>query len=457
MAGGIWTSENKILPGVYINVKSQPSTVANIGDRGVVAIPKALSWGAPGAVIEITPGEDTTALIGYPVTDSHARFLLEMMKGTDVSACPKKIYVYRYSGGTGGGTKAAASGSETVESDTLTYTIEAKYPGVRGNDLSVTGVLDPDTGGMVVSTFLDGYLVGSETISEATAVINEWCNITLEGSLVDFTATLAGGVDPVPTVNDDAAAITALETYTWDILCYDGTTPLTIAAYVAFVKRMNESIGRKCQLVIGNTPGENSPYVISVRNGVTLNDGTVLTAEQATWWVAGAEAGANYNQSLTYAQYPGAVAANPKLTDDETAAAIEAGQIAIIDEFDTVKICSDINSKTTITTDEGAEFKKNRVMRVLMTFCNDVYKHFATYFIGKVDNNAAGRSLLRAWIIGYLNEMQANNGVQNFVADDVEVLPGATIDAVVINVALQPTDSVEKVYVSVTVSVNANA
>lgn len=456
MAGGIWTSENKVLPGVYINVKSQPSTVANIGDRGVVAIPKALSWGAPGTVIEVTPGEDTTALIGYPVTDSHARFLLEMMKGTDVSACPKKIYVYRYAGGASGA-KAAASGSETADSDTLTYTIEAKYPGVRGNDLSVVGVLDPDTGGMTVSTYLDGYLVGSAVIEEAGTISNEWCDITISGSLVDFTATLEGGVDPVPTVNDDAAAITALETYTWDILCYDGTTPLTIAAYVAFVKRMNESIGRKCQLVIGNTPGENSPYVISVRNGALLSDGTALTAEQATWWVAGAEAGANYNQSLTYAQYPGAVAANPKLTDDETAAAIEAGQIAIIDEFGSVKICSDINSKTTVTTDEGAEFKKNRVIRVLMTFCNDVYKHFATYFIGKVDNNDSGRSLLRAWIIGYLNEMQANNGVQNFVADDVEVLPGSEIDAVVINVALQPVDSVEKIYMTVTVSVNVNA
>ena len=456
MAGGIWTSENKVLPGVYINVKSQPSTVANIGDRGVVAIPKALSWGAPGAVIEVTPGEDTTALIGYPVTDSHARFLLEMMKGTDVSACPKKIYVYRYAGGASGA-KAAASGSETADSDTLTYTIEAKYPGVRGNDLSVTGVLDPDTGGMVVSTYLDGYLVGSAVIEEAGTINNEWCDITISGSLVDFTATLAGGVDPVPTVNDDAAAITGVETYTWDILCYDGTTPLTISAYVAFVERMNESIGRKCQLVIGNTPGENSPYVISVRNGALLSDGTALTAEQATWWVAGAEAGANYNQSLTYAQYPGAVAANPKLTDDETAAAIEARQIAIIDEFGSVKICSDINSKTTVTTDEGAEFKKNRVIRVLMTFCNDVYKHFATYFIGKVDNNDSGRSLLRAWIIGYLNEMQANNGVQNFTAEDVEVLPGAEIDAVVINVAVQPTDAVEKVYISVTVSVNVNA
>ena len=89
-----------------------------------------------------------------------------------------------------------------------------------------------------------------------------------------------------------------------------------------------------------------------------------------------------------------------------------------------------------------------------MQFCNDTYEHFATYFIGKVDNNDDGRALLRAWIIGYLNEMMANNGIQNFTAEDVEVLPGNDIDAVVINVAIQPTDAIEKVYVSVTVSVN---
>ena len=44
-----------------------------------------------------------------------------------------------------------------------------------------------------------------------------------------------------------------------------------------------------------------------------------------------------------------------------------------------------------------------------------------------------------------------------FTAEDVEVLPGAEIDAVVINVALQPVDSVEKIYMTVTVSVNVNA
>jgi hypothetical protein len=96
-------------------------------------------------------------------------------------------------------------------------------------------------------------------------------------------------------------------------------------------------------------------------------------------------------------------------------------------------------------------------MRVLNQLCNDIYRYFSLYFIGKVNNNAAGRALLRGWIVGYLNEMQANNGVQNFTADDVSVEQGNSVDSVVINVAIQPIDSVEKVYVSVTVSVAVNA
>ncbi len=89
-----------------------------------------------------------------------------------------------------------------------------------------------------------------------------------------------------------------------------------------------------------------------------------------------------------------------------------------------------------------------------MQFCNDVYEHFSNYFIGKVDNNDNGRNLLRGWIVGYLNEMQANNGIQDFSAEDVTV-EYVSVDSVLINVVLHPVDSIEKVYLSVTVSVTA--
>ena len=96
-------------------------------------------------------------------------------------------------------------------------------------------------------------------------------------------------------------------------------------------------------------------------------------------------------------------------------------------------------------------------MRVLNQFCNDVYEHFSNYFIGKASNDETGRSLLKGWIVGYLNDMQANGGVQNFEAEDVTVEAGNSIDAVLITVKIQPVDSIEKIYMAVTVSVNAEA
>ena len=189
-------------------------------------------------------------------------------------------------------------------------------------------------------------------------------------------------------------------------------------------------------------------------NGVILDDGTVLTAEQATWWLGGAEAGALYNESLTYAKYPNAAEAMPKLTEDQAESAVRGGQICFIDTFGSVKVCTDINTLVSFTVDKGREFSKNRVMRVLMQFCNDVYEHFSDYFIGKVDNNDAGRNLLKGWIVGYLNEVQANNGIRDFASEDVSVAAGNDIDSVVINIAIRPVDSVEKIYMTVAVYAN---
>ena len=42
MAGGIWSSQNKIQPGTYINTLSQASTAVNVGDKGIVAIAERL-------------------------------------------------------------------------------------------------------------------------------------------------------------------------------------------------------------------------------------------------------------------------------------------------------------------------------------------------------------------------------------------------------------------------------
>ena len=453
MAGGTWTSQNKVLPGTYINVKSQGSINANVGDRGVVAIAEPLSWGPSGVVQTIIPGEDLRPYIGYDVTASQALFLREMMKGSDTTAGPMRILLYRPAG-TSGAKATATIGALTVN---------ALYDGVRGNDITIIVQEQVENEGTYdVSTVIDGSIVDEQSVTDLSQLAaNDWVTFSGTGTTIteDAGKAMSGGTDPTVAATDYSNFLTAIEPYQFDILVYDGTDTTVIQAIAQFVERISNNVGQKCQAVMaGETAANsNSEFVIAVNNGVKLDDGTALTAQQATWWVGGAEAGALYYQSLTYSQYPNAVEANPKLTDTQVAEAIQAGYLCFIDTFGTVKVCTDINSLTTFTVDKGQEFSKNRVMRVLMQFCNDVYEYFSNYFIGKVDNNDAGRNLLKGWIVGYLNDMQANNGIQNFDAEDVSVEPGNSIDAVLVNVGIQPVDSIEKIYMAVTVSVNTIA
>lgn len=448
MAGGTWMSQNKVQPGVYINTVSRGTVSASVGDKGIVAIAEPLSWGPAGVIQAITPGEDLRPYIGYDVTSERAMFLREMMKGSDTTPGPIGILLYRPRG-TGGVKASAAVGGLKVT---------ALYEGIRGNDITVIVQENPDSESVYdVTTVVDGSIVDEQSVSKiADLVENKWVDFSGEGELTETAGTpLTNGADPAISTGDYAAFVEALEPYQFDVVVYDGTDPTVIQAMASFVKRVSNSIGQKCQAVMAEAQGCNSEWVISVNNGVKLSDGTILTTQQATWWLGGAEAGALYNDSLTYAQYPGAVEAVPKLTDAQVTDAIQAGEIVFIDTFGKVKVCTDINTFTSFGIDKGQEYSKNRVMRVLNQICNDVYEHFSSYYIGKADNNDEGRNLLKAWLVGYLNEMQANNGVQNFDTDDVVVAPGNGVDSVVVNLNIQPVDSIEKIYMTVSVSMTA--
>ncbi|WP_313583351.1 phage tail sheath family protein [Lacrimispora sp.] len=440
MAGGTWTSQNKKQPGVYINVKSSMAQAVSVGDRGVVVICEPLSWGPEDEIRTINVGDDFTPYIGYDSTNSKALFLREIFKGSGHTRGPVKVMLYRP--GPVGATKAAA----TIEPLTIT----ARYNGIRGNDIAVSLAADPDNeGSFIVQTIVDGAIKDTQdgkVIADLHS--NDWVEFSGTGDLTASVGTvLSGGTDGTVSSASYSAFLTALEPYTFNILIYDGSDSTIQAAYVAFIKRMRDNLGKKCQAVMAGVES-NSDAVISVKNGVVLSDGTVLTPQQTAWWVGGAEAGANYNESLVYAQYPDAVNVLPRLTASEIDDALNKGQIAFFEEFGSVKVMSDINTLITYTPDKGEAFSLNQVIRTQDTIANDVYKNFSQNYIGKIQNNATGRDLLKAWIVGYLNEIQANGGIQNFVSDDVIVEPGQSINAVVITLAIQPVAAVEKIYIT---------
>ena len=444
MAGGTWTSQSKKQPGVYINVKSNMEQAVNVGDRGIVAICEPLSWGPEGELMTINAGDDFTSYIGYDTTNDKAMFLREIFKGSERTSGPATVMLYRP--GAEGAAKAAATIGE--------LTVTAKYNGVRGNDISVSIIDDPDyEGNYTVQTIVEGTVKSTQTGQTAAELKeNDWVVFSGTGDLAAAAGvTLSGGNNGAVKSTEYSAFLTVMESQTFQILIYDGTDSTIKEAYAAFIKRMRENSGKKCQAVMSGIES-NSEAVISVKNGVVLTDGTTLTPEKTTWWVGGAEAGANYSESLVYAQYPSAVNVSPRLTSAEKDEALEKGQLLFFEEFGTVKIMSDINTLTSYTSDKGEAFSLNQVIRIADTLASDIYKNFSQNYIGKTQNNATGRDLLKSWIVGYLNEIQANGGIQNFESDDVTVEAGNALNAVVINLAVQPVAAVEKIYITATLT-----
>ena len=444
--GGTWNGvQNKVLPGAYIDFTSDRGLGLTVSSRGTVAIAEAMSWGPVGTVQEIESSADMTAYTGYPITAVQNRFLNEMLKGTNRTAAPNKILLYRLNGTGGAQAKATIS----------PLTATAVYPGVRGNDISiaVTALTDPENS-FQVSTIVDGDIVDSQvgkTVSDLTA--NAWVTFSGTGALAANVGTpLTGGVDPVTAATNYTDFLTAIEPYKFDVLIYDGTDSTVRDAMVAFIKRIAEENGVYAQLVASGLTNPDSRFVVNVASGVTLSDGTALTPQQVTWWAGGALAGAQYNESLTYATYPNAVDVSTKLTNSKLEQAITGGQFVLFADNNVVKVVQDINSLVTYTTDITEPYHKNRVMRLLNTIANDLQAQFSDNYIGVVNNNDDGRMMFKKAIVGYLLDLQQNGGIQNFDSEnDVEVLAGEDIDAIVVNIGLYVVDSVEKIYVRITV------
>lgn len=416
-----------------------------VGERGTVTICEPMSWGPVGEVMTVANGDDMTPYTGYDITNEKNRFLREIFRGTNRTSPPTTLYLYRPT--------ATSSAKATVTTGTLTAT--AKYPGVRGNDITIVVTEDVDNeGSFFVSTVVDGEIQDQQSAETvADLVPNDWVDWSGTGALTATVgAPLTNGANGTVASSAYSTYLEAIEPYKFDVIIYDGSDSTVQDSMVGFVNRLADENGQYTQLVAANLTAPDSRFVINVMSGVTLADGTTLTPQQVTWWAGGATAGARYNESLTYATYPTAVAVSPLLTNNQIISALQSGQFILVADFDEVHVEQDIDSLTTYTTDIGVVYKKNRIIRLCNTIANDIYQQFSQNYIGVVNNNDAGRARFKAAIVGYLYQIQDAEGIQNFDPEDVEVLPGIDIDAIVVNVAFYAVDAVEKIYMTVPVS-----
>ena len=420
--------QNKVLPGAYINFVSRPRAMGSLGERGVVCAGMELDWG-PAGMMTVEAADfrtDSRMLFGYDYLSDEMKDMRELFLHA------RKGKIYRLNGG------------EKAKANIGGLAVTAKYAGKRGNDICVAIVENVDEDGFFdVETYLGTELVDSQTAADISELKeNDFVTFGGTGELSVTAGTyLTGGTTEGVTGSNYTSFLAAAEAEDFNVLAYNGGDETTKKLFVNFTKRMREEEGVKFVTVLHDYTAADHEGVISVG-----------TAKELVYWVAGATAGAEVNESLTNVVYDGEYEVDARMKKSEYMKGIQDGQFLFYEEEDTLRVLRDINSFTSFVAAKNSDFSSNRVVRVLDSIANDVANIFSKYYLGKQSNNANGRNLLKAEILAYHEQLMKMEAIERFTADDITVEKGVEKQDVVIYETVQPVDSMEKLYMKVEVA-----
>lgn len=432
LGGGTFNAQNKKLPGTYINFASASRASASLSDRGIVAIPLLMDWGAADEVFEVSNEKfvnNSLKIFGYDYSHDKMKGLRDLFKNT------KTLYAYRLNGK---GTKA-----------TNTYA-EAKYPGIRGNDLKIiiSKNVDDETK-FDVKTVLEFKEMDVQTVKNSSELVaNDW--VTFKSAELQETAStpLASGTNGTEvTTSEYQAFLNAIESYSFNALGCPVEDAKINELFVTFTKRMRDEVGAKFQTVVYRKPADYEG-VISVENEVTddVNKASVV------YWTTGAQAGCAVNKSLTNTAYDGEFKIKVDYTQSQLADALESGKFIFHNVTGEVRVLEDINTFTSVTDEKNIDFSNNQTIRVIDQIANDVAALFNTKYLGKIPNNASGRISLQSDVVAIHRALEDIQAIENFSADDIVVAQGDTKKSVVLTDKITVINAMSQLYMSCVIS-----
>lgn len=432
LGGGVFTTQNKKLPGAYINFVSAARATASLSERGFAAMPLVLDWGAEGA-FTVTHEDfirNCQKLFGYDYTHEKMKGLRDLFKNA------LTLYVYRLNKGV------------KASNDYGT----AKYAGIRGNDIKIIITANVDDSSLFdVKTYLGTALMDSQTVKEAKDLVaNDYVVFKSDATLALTAATpMSGGTNgDAVTGQEWQDALAAFEKYSFNVLGCVSTTETVKALCIEYTKRMREEVGVKFQCVVYKQAADHEG-VISVENKLA---GETTESANLVYWVTGAMAGCKVNKSCTNKLYDGDFAVDVNYTQTQLENALDAGKLIFHQVGDDVRVLEDINTLVNTTEEKGDDFKNNQTIRVIDQIGNDIAVLFNTKYLGVIPNDAAGRISLWNDIVKHHQELQTIRAIEDFEPENVVVSQGNTKKAVVVDDAVIPVNAMAQLYMTCVVS-----
>jgi hypothetical protein len=433
LGGGTFVTQNKVLPGAYINFVSLAKASATLSDRGIATMPLELDWGVEGAVFEVTSADfqkNSMKIFGYSYEH-------EKMKGLrDLFGNITTLYAYRLNGG---GTKAAN-----------TYAT-AKFGGVRGNNLKVVIQNNVDDESMFdVKTILDTTVVDVQTVATAADLVaNDYVTFNKDASLeVTAGIPLEGGTNGTVDGASHQTYLDKIESYSFNAMGVVATEDSIKGLYVNFCKRLRDEVGAKFQGVVYNKAADYKG-VVNVKNKVT-DEG--WSEACLVYWVTGIIAGCAINASNLNKIYDGEFTVDVDYTQAQLTKAIQNGEFTLHKVGSDIRVLEDINSLVTVSDTEGEIFKDNQTIRVIDQVANDTAVLFNEKYLGVIPNDAAGRISFWADLVKLHEQLQDIRAIENFSDEHITVSQGDSKKSVVVNESITVVNAMAKLYMTVTVA-----
>ena len=429
LGGGTFVTQNKTIPGAYINFVTTATGATVFGERGVVALGDSFNWGS-NDIFEVTAEDfykNSMALFGYDALDG------KMIGIRDVFKNAKKIYVGRING-------------NNAKKASCTFG-EAKYTGTRGNDIKIAVYSDPDDSSYKnVYTYVGTTVVDTQRVKTMAELKDNNFVVWKSDATLTNTASMpmTGGTNGATTGQAVQSFLDDISGYSFNAITVISDNESINQLVAEYTKRMRDTIGKKFQSIVHN-------YFADYEGVINIDPYAVSEEDYlVAYWVAGAVAGCEINESLTNKVYDVEIEIDSLYTQSQLENKIKSGEFVFHRVGDKMRVLKDINSFVNVTTEKGKMFQNNQTVRICDQIASDVAVLFEEYYMGKVPNDTSGRNSLWADLVKYHEKLVNIRALDEFDEEAISVEMGDSKNSVVIYEKICPVNSMEQLYMKVT-------
>ncbi|MEK5238045.1 phage tail sheath subtilisin-like domain-containing protein [Paenibacillus sp. FSL L8-0470] len=434
-------------PGAYVELQAvAKSRVLSVSGR--VLVPYQAEWGQPNKAMDMTDQAERLKETGLQVDE------LELAAESGATVIGYRV--------TNGNEKAAAAAVED------SYTIEARYPGTRGNDFEYmvrAALVDSSKKEIVIrdskgifdtETFLVADKAGAAEALQKSNMVR--FKDTGAVTLADVAYTkLAGGVTGTAAISaaNWSGIFNRIDGLVFDVVYLPSPDAAVQAAAKQWLLDRRTKARKLAQLVIAGaaaTDGDieahntrsraaNARYIINCSLAGEHTNGKTYGSLQWAAWVAGLVAGTPANKSFTGVKVP-MTEAKVDWSHSEVLKGLSEGTLmATRDGYDYI-IESAVNTLTTLGAGEREDFGKIRVSMTIDQVLNDIYaagkKNKA-----KLDNDPEGRGLFIAAVVGYLKIRAEQKAIGSEFTFTEHPTKKSEIDYAYFSLSAKPLDAIE--------------